>query len=120
MKRAGAAVGAEYGHKDLYHPDGEMLERIYLDMLAASEHPLARMVREDEEMGLYDDEAVPLSPNVPNPEASEIMREALKRCRELFYEIRMDWSDPRSECREGVALIDEALSSICKGEREGG
>lgn len=35
---------------------------------------------------------------------------ALRRCRELFSDIRGDWTDPRSECREGWAIIDAALN----------
>jgi len=34
---------------------------------------------------------------------------ALRRCDELFSDIRNDWSDPRSECREGWSVIKEAL-----------
>ena len=40
------------------------------------------------------------------------MREALTKCRELFSEIRMDWSDPRAECREGWSVIDAALKTM--------
>jgi hypothetical protein len=40
-----------------------------------------------------------------------LLREALEKCRDLFTEIRGDWSDPRSECREGWRIIDEALDS---------
>ena len=36
---------------------------------------------------------------------------ALEKCGELFSEIRGDWSDPRSECREGWAIINAALSA---------
>ncbi len=39
------------------------------------------------------------------------MREALSQCRDLFWDIRNDWSDPRSECHEGSRIIDAALSS---------
>lgn len=47
----------------------------------------------------------------------ESLREALTKCRELFSEIRMDWSDPRAECREGWAIIDAALQPAhMKGE----
>lgn len=42
-------------------------------------------------------------------ERIEVLREALVRCRELFDEIRNDWSDPRSECRAGWAVIEGAL-----------
>ncbi len=38
------------------------------------------------------------------------MREALETCSELFSDIRGDWTDPRSECREGQQVIAEALS----------
>jgi len=34
---------------------------------------------------------------------------ALKVCRELFSEIRNDWTDPRSECRKGWTVIDAIL-----------
>lgn len=37
------------------------------------------------------------------------MIEALMKAREMFHEIRMDWSDPRAECREGTEAIDAAL-----------
>jgi len=43
----------------------------------------------------------------------ERLRAALKGCRELFSEIRKDWSDPRkvkNEIREGWAVIDAALT----------
>ena len=38
------------------------------------------------------------------------MATALGQCRDLFLEVRADWSDPRSECREGWALIDAAIA----------
>src|SRR3990172_4188835 len=38
-------------------------------------------------------------------------RAALEKCKELFTEIRGDWSDPRAECREGWAVIDAALAA---------
>lgn len=37
------------------------------------------------------------------------MREALETCFELFSAIRGDWTDPRSECREGQRVIAKAL-----------
>lgn len=40
---------------------------------------------------------------------NERMRAALKRCSDLFSEIRGDWTDPRNQCREGWRVIDEAL-----------
>lgn len=40
-----------------------------------------------------------------------MLRSALKLCDGLFSDIRNDWSDPRSECREGRAIIDAALSA---------
>jgi len=36
--------------------------------------------------------------------------EALKECSALFYEIRCDFIDPRSECREGMRIIEQALT----------
>jgi hypothetical protein len=57
--------------------------------------------------------AVYLNPDGPEAaQALEKMREALTQCRGLFTEIRNDWSDPRAECREGWAVIDEALSLL--------
>lgn len=44
--------------------------------------------------------------------AKEKVRSALERCSELFSDIRGDWSDPRSECREGQRLIEEALAAL--------
>ena len=45
-------------------------------------------------------------------------RMALQKCGELFGEIRGDWTDPRSECREGWEVIESALSSTgpCRHE----
>jgi len=46
---------------------------------------------------------------------SPMMREVVgtfKKCDDLFYEIRNDWSDPRSECREGRDKIGKALESL--------
>ena len=39
----------------------------------------------------------------------DALRVALEKCRELFADIRGDWTDPRSQCREGWRVIDEAL-----------
>jgi hypothetical protein len=39
----------------------------------------------------------------------EKLEAALRRCDELFSDIRNDWSDPRSECREGWSVIKKAL-----------
>jgi chromosome segregation ATPase len=39
----------------------------------------------------------------------EKLEAALRRCDKLFSDIRNDWSDPRSECREGRSVIKEAL-----------
>ena len=44
-------------------------------------------------------------------ERNEALEEALRECRELFTEIRNDWYDPRSQCREGCRIIDTALSA---------
>lgn len=40
---------------------------------------------------------------------ADTLADALKRCRELFSEIRGDWTDPREQCREGWRVIDAAL-----------
>jgi hypothetical protein len=45
----------------------------------------------------------------------EQLEEALSKCRELFSEIRADWSDPRDEIREGWAVIDAALKASTNG-----
>lgn len=37
---------------------------------------------------------------------------ALERCNDLFYDIRGDWTDPRSECREGWEAIRTALTAL--------
>lgn len=42
------------------------------------------------------------------------LREALKKCYELFSDIRGDWTDPRAECREGWKVIDNALAATEK------
>jgi len=39
----------------------------------------------------------------------EKLEAALRRCDELFSDIRNDWSDPRSACRKGRSVIEEAL-----------
>lgn len=39
------------------------------------------------------------------------LREALEKSRDLFTDIRGDWSDPRSRCRQGWAIIDAALAT---------
>jgi hypothetical protein len=72
---------------------------------------------------VYDSEGDPLRLTVQAAEADEAadtlerqaaeierLRVALVGCRELFSEIRKDWSDPRSEIREGWAIIDAALT----------
>jgi len=51
-------------------------------------------------------------------ERIEVLRSALTRCRELFDEIRNDWSDPRSECRAGWAVIHEALHATADEQTE--
>ena len=45
--------------------------------------------------------------------------ENLKKCDDLFYEIRCDWSDPRSECREGRENIEKALASLSEWQEKG-
>lgn len=37
---------------------------------------------------------------------------ALEKCDYHFDEIRNDWSDPRSDCRAGSAIVENALSII--------
>jgi len=36
----------------------------------------------------------------------------LEQCRELFLDLRQDWSDNRGACREGIALINSVLNQI--------
>jgi hypothetical protein len=53
------------------------------------------------------------------PEAAALLERAagvLSKCSELFYEIRMDWSDPREECREGMAIARALLTDITTGD----
>lgn len=50
--------------------------------------------------------------SAPQPEAISKAVEALEACAELFMEIRMDWTDPRSECREGMEICESALSAL--------
>ena len=47
-------------------------------------------------------------------EAAMEAETALGKCNELFDEIRGDWSDPRSACREGWAIIGAALARLRK------
>lgn len=42
--------------------------------------------------------------------ALEAATKVLGECRELFVELRGDWSDNRGPCREGLAIIDAALA----------
>jgi hypothetical protein len=46
------------------------------------------------------------------PLAAEVLalREGLRRCGELFGAIIGDWTDPRSECREGIDIADGLLA----------
>lgn len=46
------------------------------------------------------------------------LRAALERCDELFHEIRCDFTDPRSECREGMAIVSAALAPVATGPGE--
>ena len=39
----------------------------------------------------------------------EALEHGLRKCNVLFSEIRMDWTDPRHECREGWAIVAELL-----------
>jgi len=41
----------------------------------------------------------------------DALREALERCDALFAAIRDDWTDPRSECREGRDVCSAALAT---------
>ena len=49
-------------------------------------------------------------------EKIRLLCDALKKCGELFLDIRRDWTDPRYECREGARIIGEALKAIKLGE----
>ncbi len=51
----------------------------------------------------------------PDRDAVEAL-EKLEKARDLFGDIRGDFSDPRSECREGMELIAAALRTL-KGEQ---
>ncbi|HDZ21959.1 hypothetical protein LCGC14_0568720 [marine sediment metagenome] len=42
---------------------------------------------------------------------------ALNRCSELFGAIRLDWQDPRSDCREGQEVITAALAAAEPGDQ---
>lgn len=44
-------------------------------------------------------------------EAARGLVEALEKCNEVFSNIRNDWTDPRSDCREGWETIDAALAA---------
>ena len=51
-------------------------------------------------------------PHVTMDEAADYIEKleaALRRCDKLFSDIRNDWSDPRSACRKGRSVIEEAL-----------
>ncbi len=37
---------------------------------------------------------------------------ALKMCADLFMDIRMDWSDPRYECRAGMSIATNTIQHI--------
>lgn len=43
------------------------------------------------------------------PEQEQLVIDQLKHCADLFLAIRMDWSDPRHECRLGM---DGAINAI--------
>lgn len=43
------------------------------------------------------------------------LRAALEDCRRLFREIRGDWTDPRSECSDGLGIIAAALQEVVVG-----
>jgi len=58
---------------------------------------------------------VPESQLKASREREKILKDALKECDRLFSEIRNDWTDPRSECREGWDIIKKALTP--KGEQ---
>lgn len=60
------------------------------------------------------DEAIAAWNARPTPDLGDVdeLVSKLSRCRELFYEIRMDWSDPRDECREGMATLDAIMERI--------
>lgn len=39
----------------------------------------------------------------------EALKEGLKNCARLFRNIRMDWSDPRYDCRAGIDLVKDLV-----------
>jgi hypothetical protein len=49
------------------------------------------------------------------PETTEV--EIIEKIREMSYEIRLDWSDPRSECREIERLTTLLLAKINTKEK---
>jgi len=49
-------------------------------------------------------------PVAAGEESASILINALNECADIFTEIRNDYTDPRSECRQGRSLISEALS----------
>ena len=51
------------------------------------------------------------------PSAAADLLGALQRCRALFSEIRNDWTDPRADCREGLATCDAAISRATGGSQ---
>lgn len=52
--------------------------------------------------------------------ALENAKAALEACSDLFSEIRGDWTDPRSECREGQDVIHKASVEIDAALQESG
>src|SRR5882672_9560367 len=59
--------------------------------------------------------------------ALEAAKADLLKCSELFSSIRGDWTDPRTDCREGwsiidarVKAIDEALAALSANTGAGG
>lgn len=45
-------------------------------------------------------------------QALQVAYTALQECYNLFSSIRGDWTDPRSDCREGWAIINAAQAVI--------
>lgn len=40
--------------------------------------------------------------------------QSLANCNDLFHDIRNDWSDPRTECRMGWAIVERVAAEAQK------
>jgi hypothetical protein len=40
------------------------------------------------------------------------LRQALKECDVIFSEIRLDWTDPRADCKKGREIISKAFEKL--------